>query len=211
MHLNKLLLASLLLPTPLFAAWSGINFSIGDESIPIISNNAELTLTPFDLQLSVEDKTSNGLGIGAALGKNGVKVNGTSVNIDTATDTLGLYFYFPYQINDFIGITSRLSIAKSIATTNDDTKGEVNYLTKHLSLGLSLKWQNIRVIPTINAISINGDFKNPDDSNSLDFTENQSIYSSLNIDYFSVPNSFIRFSMTEHTDSTFRISFITKY
>lgn len=211
MPLNKLLYCCCILPTPLWGAWSGINFSIGDESTPIISNNNELTLTPFDLKLSIEDKTPTGLHIAASMAKSGVKVKGASTNIDTATNTLGLSLSLPFQFNDFIGITSRLSFAKSTAISEDDTQGELDYLTKKISLGLSLKWKNWRVIPTMNAFSIKGNFKHPNDTTAFNFTEKQAVYTSLSIDYFSKHNSFIRFFVTEHSDSTFRISFITKY
>lgn len=210
MHLSKALLLCLLLPTSLWAGWSGINFSIGDESIPIKTNNKELTLTTFNLLLSAEDKTADNLHIGAIMAKTGITIDDNSTNIDTAADTIGLYLYFPYQFNEVFGITSRLAITKSISSTNNDTKGEAEYLSKKASLGLSVKWQSIRITPTINAISINGDFKE-EASNSVKFSENETIYSSIYIDYFSEKNSYIRFSVTEHSESTFEISFVTRY
>ncbi len=202
----------LLLPTSTLAAWSGISLFLGDETIPIINNSNEiLTLTPFKLGLAVEDRTDQGLRVGARIAKVGVKLANQSINNESSGDEVALYLYLPYQFNEFIGISSRLSISKLAANPDNESDTEVTYLTKKASLGMSFKWQNIRVMPSINAFSLDGDFKDSSNNVSFSFRQQQTVYSSLDIDYFVEQSSFIRVSITEHSEGTFSLSFSTIY
>jgi hypothetical protein len=201
----------ILLPTPLLAAWTGISFSIGDETIPLINNTEELILTPFYLKLSTEEKISGELRFGAHVNKIEVDIKSNTQSINTAADTIGFYLYLPYQFNKNIGLISKVSITKALPNPTDEEEGEVSYLTKKITLGLSFRLLNWRITPSVTAFNLTGDFHNSDNTNTFDFNEKQTRYTSLSIDYLADRQNFVRFSVTEHSDKTFGISFISRY
>jgi len=212
MRRNKLRLGLLVLffPTASLAAWTGIGLNFGDETIPIISANQALLLTPFTLSLEVEESTSQGLRIGAKLAKTGLEIEGLAQKIESASEAIGLYLYFPYEISSNFGINAKLSITKA-STSLGETEVGIDFLEKKGSLGVSIKWQAIRITPTINARSIKGDYRALTNADSFSFKQQQTVYNSLNVDYFVAQNSYVRFTVTEHSEGTFNLTFTTSY
>ncbi len=212
MHLNKLVIFLFYFPTPLLAAWSGVSLTVGDETIPVVSDTEQIRLTAFTLKLDVEDKTVKGLRIGANMSRVGVKTKSSSTNITSTGDALGLYVYYPYQFNDVVSIIGRFSF--SLVDTIDDAndKAGVEYIEKSLSLGLALKWRDVRITTMINVRGLDGDFKDASNTNpSFSFRQESTRYVGLYFDYFIEKNSFIRLTVDENSDNTFRISFATIY
>jgi len=209
--LSKLGLILLCLPSSLLAAWSGVSLSLGDETIPVTNGSEQLTLTPFRLNLQVEERTKQGLRIGAEIAKVGIQFDAETLNVEATGDALGVYFYLPYQFNASLGLVSRLSFSYVSTSSVNDLEVSVDYLTKSLSVGIALRLHNIRVIPSINARIINGDFRQLETNNSFSFEQKQITYSSVFIDYFVEKNSFVRLGINEHSDNTFQISFSTIY
>ena len=207
-HLNKLFALCLFIPTPLFAAWTGISFTLGDETIPLMSNSEELTLTPFQLSLAAEEKSIEGLRIGAHITKIELDINSATKTINAAADAIGVYLRLPFEVNQYIDIIPSISFTKTLANPNSELEGDIDYLTKKASLGLRLKWGSWRLTPTISTVSINGDFINTTTNTSFRFSEKQARYNSINIDYRVEQKNYIRLSLTEHTDNTFSVSFI---
>lgn len=216
-NLNKqsLILLPLLwlfLPFQLFAGWSGVSFTLGDQTIPIQSTNNLDSLTPFILRLAVEDKTAQGLRIGISIAKVGLDLETTNLNNDTSSEAIALFFYYPYEFNEHLGLTGSLSIERVSASQENANDETIEYLSKTASLGLNIKWQNIRITPIINFINLEGDYNDPTGSNaSFSFSHQHSQFTSLNIDYFVEESSFVRFNTSEHSDGTFIISFSTIY
>lgn len=201
-----------LFPTPVLSAWTGISLILGDETIPVVNGSDALSFTPFKLSLAAEDKAAQGLlRVGVRISKVGVKFAGASINNESSGDEVALYLYLPYQFNEFIGVTSRISLSKMAGNSETESDTKVTYITKKASLGLSFQWQNIRILPAINALSLDGDFEDSSNNTFFSFQQRQTTYTSVEIDYFVEQNSFIRFSMTEHSAGTFSLSFSTIY
>lgn len=210
-RLSKCALIFLCLPSSLLAAWSGVSLTIGDETIPALIENKQITLTPFTLNLQIEDKTSQGLRIGANIAKVSVELQGDALNLDAPGDAIGLYLYLPYQFNATFGLVSRFSFLYVGTTSADDEGVTLDYLTKSLSLGITLRLYNIRVLPSINARIIDGDYKDLTNNQSFRFKQKQTTYTRVQIDYFIEQYSFVRLTLNEHSEHTFMLSFSTIY
>ncbi len=206
-----ILLCLLFAPGSLYALWSGVRLSLGDETIPVVSDAEALVLTPYVLTLEVEDKTAQGLRIGAGFSRIGVRLKGDAIKAESSGDALGLYLYFPYSLNHYVEVVSRLSLLL-VDTLNDNSQGTgVEYLSKTLSIGLALKWHNMRLISALNVRSIEGDFVDNTEDIAFGFQQKNTRYTHFSFDYFVEKNSFVRLSLSEHSDNTFRIDFATIY
>ena len=200
-----LILALTLHPNVSFAAWSGISLDIGDETIPVKLNHQTVNLTLSTIALTVEEKTSDGLKVGAKIGQSSVKIH--SETIDVGVGRLGLYLSFPHKINSHITFVNNLSIER--LSTESDENGALEWINKEISLGFAFRYKAIRVTPTINFRSSKIDFYK--DLQILNFKQANTQFKRYHFDYFVDKYSFIRLSFSEHSDATFLLSFTTAY
>lgn len=206
----KLALFSLLLlsTSTLHARWTGVHFSLGDETIAVESATQNYTLKPYIIQLSVEDKTVNGLRIGANLGQSNSSIRNNSFSESAEAQILGVYVQYPYQINPNLGIFAGLDITKIFAPKDTD-EGTINWVAKKINTGISLTLKPFRLTTSINLRDIDGEFQHPTDG--FNFKQRELRYSKIDLDYQTDSTSYIRLSFTENDVNSFVITFSRVY
>lgn len=207
-----MLLTALLMPN-VEAAWSGMSLSIDElEDDWKFENEIRLSDTTR-LNLHFEEKTVNGILVGANIGRLTTRISNKSGPANTEkfdASFIGLYLGYPFYLSEQLILHNRLgyqyhSGSRSVSTEEDKISWrEASYL-----LGLSYRVSDLRIMPFITVSDISGDLER--ELNTDTFENDESISTGISLDLFVDPTSFIRLQYSQGSGHSFSIRFAREY
>lgn len=195
------------------AAWTGISFSIDEIKSDWLFENSRRVSDTTRLNLHVEEKTRNGIGIGANIGRLTTRISNTSGPKNTEkfdASYVGVYVRYPLPIGEYFALHNQLGYQFHSGSTNEEiSTDQIEWRDINYQIGLSAKFGNLRVMPFATISDVSGDI---DRDASTDTFENQEeVTTGLSLDMFLDPTSFVRFKFAGSGDEIFSLRFAREF
>lgn len=162
--------------------------------------------------LRVEDKTTNGIRIGALGGEFSSLLHRLEVPSEVSRfngQFLGLYLRWPVKLNQFVSIHSQIEYRYQTAEDNETESRKLTLNSSRAEAGLRLNVGYLAVMPFVELLSEQGDISQPGDNI---FIENdvRSGYG-LAVDVLFDATSYIRFVAIDQPQQRYSVSFVRDF
>jgi hypothetical protein len=197
-----IILAGILVPafisTAVRAEWTGISMNIEDYSTTWQFRTLQRTTDINQWNFNLEEKTTSALRVGLSIGQSRIRISDNISPTNTQkfdANSLGLYLRLPLSLSDNFSVQGRLSYRiNSGSDSKDIDPSEIEWYETEVELGLSGRWQSVRLTPFVAYRNINGDIT---DSSGIElFDPVDEISSGIRFDYYIDPTAYIRFQLT---------------
>ena len=209
--LSALLLA-LVFPTA-NAAWSGLSLSIDEIENDWVFEAGIRMADTTRLNLHFEEKTRNGMLVGANIGRLTTRISNKTGLRDTDkfdASYIGIYLGYPVLLSeDFVihnqfGLQYHSGSGSTLSNNDSIAWREASFL-----IGISYRFKDIRIMPFAVVGDINGDLEG---AQGTDTFENDEVLSTgVSVDLFVDSSSFVRLKFSSGSEQSFSLRFAREY
>ncbi len=195
------------------AAWTGISLSIDEIESEWAFETSQRVSDTTRLNLHFEEKTANGIGVGANIGRLTTRLRNASGPRNTEkfdAAYVGVYIHYPLAFGKHFVLHNRLGFQFHSGTTSDITSiDQIEWRDATYQIGLSARLADFRIMPFAVVSSVSGDIER---ENSTDTFENETALSSgLSMDLFVDSTSFVQFKFTRGGHDSFSLRFAREF
>ncbi|MCP4432612.1 MAG: hypothetical protein GY806_16690 [Gammaproteobacteria bacterium] len=195
------------------AAWTGISLSIDEiENDWAFADNIRLADTTR-LNLHFEEKTRNGIHVGANIGQLTTRIRNKSGPADTEkfdASHIGIYLGYPVSLGEHFVIHNQMGYqfhsGSSSAPTTDE---QISWREASYLFGISYRFSDLRIMPFLVASDISGDLERADETDT--FENDEAISTGLSFDIFVDSTSFVRLKFSSGTGQSFSLRFAREF
>lgn len=192
------------------ANWSGISLSIEEiEDDWVFENDTRLSDTTR-VNLHFEERTSNGMLVGANIGRLATRISNKTGEKNTEkfdAGYIGIYIGYPILLGDQFRIHNRFGYqyhSGSGSTLENDDR--ITWRDASFMVGLSYRYRDIRIMPFAVVSDISGDLER-EATGTVTFENDETLSTGLSLDLFVDSTSFIRLQLSRGSGTSFSLRF----
>lgn len=195
------------------AAWSGMSLSIDEvENDWVFENNTRLADTTR-LNLHFEEKTRNGMLVGANIGRLTTRISNKTGARDTVkfdAGYIGIYLGYPVSLSEHFVIHNQFGYqyhsGSGSTLLNDDS---ITWRDASLMAGISYRFKDIRIMPFAAASDISGDLEREEGTDT--FKNDEALSTGVSVDLFVDSSSFVRLQYSHGSGQSFSLRFAREF
>ncbi len=165
------------------------------------------------LNLHFEERTANGMLVGANIGRLTTRISNKTGEKDTEkfdAGYVGIYLGYPISLGNHFRIHNRFGYlyhsGSGTTLLNDD---RISWREASFMLGISYRFKDIRIMPFAVANDISGDIEREADTDT--FENDEALSTGMGVDLFVDSTSFVRLQFSSGSGQSFSLRFAREF
>jgi hypothetical protein len=195
------------------ASWSGMSLSIDEIENDWVFENTTRLADTTRLNLHFEEKTANGMLVGANIGRLTTRISNKSGARNTEkfdASYIGIYLGYPVSLSNHFRLHNQLGYqyhsGSASALLNDDS---IAWRDASFLIGISYRFKDIRIMPFAVASDISGDVER--EAGTDTFENDKTLSTGVSVDLFVDSSSFIRLQFSSGSGQSFSLRFAREF
>ena len=195
------------------ASWSGISLSIDEIKNDWVFENNTRVVDTTRLNLQFEEKTANGMLVGANIGRLTTRISNKTGARDTEkfdASYLGIYLGYPVSLSKQFSIHNQLGYqyhsGSRYTLLNDD---RITWRDASFMIGMSYRFKDVRIMPFAVVNDISGDLER--EAGTDTFENDERLSTGVSVDVFVDSSSFVRLQLSSGSGQSFSLRFAREF
>lgn len=195
------------------AAWSGLSLSIDEIEDDWVFENAIRIADTTRLNLHFEEKTRNGMLVGANIGRLTTRISNKTGLRDTEkfnASYIGIYLGYPVLLSENSAIHNQLGYqyhsGSGATLLNEDN---ITWRDASFLIGVSYRFKDIRIMPFAVVSDISGDLEG--EAGTDTFENDEALSTGVSFDLFVDSSSFVRLKFSSGSGQSFSLRFAREF